>query len=82
MLNKFWLTFTVVLFLILFVILFPMMVSKYGAVGALSLSPLLVLAAVLAYLRGYWVSRWMAQSRREKEEADRATPPDGSPEKR
>ena len=67
MFNKFWVTFTVVLFLILFVILFPMMVNKYGVLGALLLSPLLVVAAILTYIRGYWVSRWMSENKRERE---------------
>ena len=76
MFSKFWVTITLIVFLILFVILFPMMVNKYGVVGALLLSPLLVLAAILAYLRGYWVSRWMAQNRREQEDTDNESPPD------
>ena len=45
-----------------------MMVDKYGFMGAVMLSPLLVLAAFLAYIRGYWVSRWMSES--EEKERD------------
>ena len=59
--NKFWVTFTIILFGILFIVLFPMMIDKYGFMGAVMLSPLLVLAAFLAYVRGYWVSRWMSE---------------------
>ncbi len=58
--SKFWVTFTIILFTILFIILFPMLVNKYGWLGALLWSPLLIVAAILAYIRGYWVSRWMS----------------------
>ena len=58
--NKFWVAFTIILFTALFIILVPMMVNKYGLLGALLWSPLFVIAAVLAYIRGYWVSKWMS----------------------
>lgn len=58
--NKFWVIFTVILFFGLFIILLPMMMQKYGFLGAICLSPLFIIAAVLAYIRGYWVSKWMS----------------------
>lgn len=68
--NKFWITFTVVLTLILFMILLPLMVAKYEIVGALLLSPLLVVGMVLAYIHGYWVSRWLSERRQDHKDRD------------
>lgn len=59
--SVFWIAITVVIFGALFLLLFPKMVDKWGLVPALLLSPLFLVAAALAYIRGYWVSRWLAR---------------------
>lgn len=70
--SKFWVIVTVIIFGGLFLILLPMMYGEYGLIGVVMLSPLLVVAAVLAYTRGYWVSRWMSEYRDRRDRRDRS----------
>lgn len=64
--SAFWITLTVLIFGGLAVILLPWTVQEYGAWGVALLAPLLIIAAVLAYIRGYWVSRWMQEWREKR----------------
>lgn len=54
--NKFWLVFTTVLAIGLIIILFPLLLDKYGLVKAILLACLIPVAMALAYIRGYWVA--------------------------
>ena len=65
--SKFWITVTIILFTILYIILLPKILNRYGIWGAVYWSPLLIIAAVLAYIRGYWVSKWMSDKNKKSE---------------
>jgi hypothetical protein len=62
--HKFWVPFTSALTLILFLILFPMLLDKYGWPRALLWSCLIPIAMTLAYLRGWWVASLISKHKK------------------
>jgi len=64
LLNKFWLAFTTVLAIGLIIILFPLLLDKYGLVKAILLACLIPVAMALAYLRGYWIATLLEKKKK------------------
>ena len=62
--NKFWVVVTVLITLVLLVILFPLLLDKYGIVKAILLACLIPVAMAMAYVRGYWISTLFEKKRK------------------
>jgi hypothetical protein len=60
---------TVLITLVLLVILFPLLLDKYGAVKAILLACLIPVAMALAYIRGYWVSTLIEKKHKREKDA-------------
>ncbi len=64
--SKFWLAFTTALAIGLIIILFPLLLDKYGLVKAILLACLIPVAMALAYFRGYWVATLFKKKKKAK----------------
>jgi len=61
--NKFWVSVTAILTIIVLIYLFPIMYNRYGLATAILLSLLLVFGMALYYIRGYWISIWISKKK-------------------
>jgi hypothetical protein len=61
--NKFWVSLTAVLTIILLIYLFPIMYDQYGFIKAILLSLCLIFGMSLYYIRGYWISKWLSKKK-------------------
>lgn len=66
--SGFGVTISLIITAILLIILFPMLLDKYGMAKALLMSLLIPVAMFLGYLRWYWILRWINE-RKEKKQA-------------
>lgn len=67
--DPFWVTATVIITVLLGAYLFPLLLAKHGLVSAILWALLGVFAMFLAYVRGYWVSEWLAKSKKTRRPA-------------
>ena len=66
--NKFWVTVTAIITVILFIYLFPLLLDKYGLLKAILWISLLPVGMTLAYLRGYWIHSLISKKRKTSKE--------------
>ena len=64
--DPFWVSVTVVITVILLIVLLPHMLDSLGVAGTIFGALLLLVGMGLAYVRGYWVSRWIEERRERK----------------
>lgn len=65
--NKFWITVTAVLTVLIWLWLFPTMLDRYGLLRTIGVSIVLVVAMSLHYIRVYWISTWFGKDAHEKQ---------------
>lgn len=61
--NKFWVSVTLILTVIVLIYLFPIMHNRYGLATAILLSLFLVFGMSLYYIRGYLISSWISKKK-------------------